>query len=181
MRLCINCHSKNLIEIVENDLVRYFCKDCNKKSPRYFDSGKIKTLKTKDGIKHQVVKAVIKNDKGEILFVKRRTFPFGITIPAGHVEKNETPREALEREVFEETGLKIKKARLIFKATNLRNPCRAGANWHDWFAYECMAEGVLVDNYEISSFYWLKPEKGLVSPRTKKIIEAYLKNGKITR
>jgi len=178
LKVCINCHSPNLTEIVENDLVRYICKNCGNKASRYFDKGNLKTIKTKNGLKHQVVKAVIKNPKGQILFIERRTYPFGISIPAGHIEKNETPRQALKREVFEETGLRVKHANLILKTLNMKNSCRAGVDLHDWYAYECTVEGTPIENYEISSLCWTNTEKGLANPRTKKIIEAYLKNGK---
>ncbi|HGH7175872.1 TPA: NUDIX domain-containing protein [Bacillus wiedmannii] len=52
------------------------------------------------------VAAVIKNEQGEILF----QYPGGEywSLPAGAIEPGETPEEAVVREVWEETGLKVK-------------------------------------------------------------------------
>ncbi|MEM5612808.1 NUDIX domain-containing protein [Bacillus thuringiensis] len=51
------------------------------------------------------VAAVIKNEQGEILF----QYPGGEywSLPAGAIEPGETPEEAVIREVWEETGLKV--------------------------------------------------------------------------
>jgi len=179
MKVCIICNSDNLTEIVEKNLVKYYCSSCKQKSSRYLDRGRIKKINTNYGIKHQVVKAIIKNGKGQILFIKRRTYPFGITIPAGHIDNGETSREALDREVFEETGLRVKKAKLFFKEVDVKNSCRAGTDYHDWFAYECETQGTVMENYEIDSVFWSPPEEGPnISPRNKTIFEAYINYGK---
>lgn len=39
--------------------------------------------------------------------------PFGWTLPGGGMELYETPREAAERETFEETGLRVEAGRLL--------------------------------------------------------------------
>ncbi|HFK1484266.1 TPA: NUDIX domain-containing protein [Bacillus cereus] len=51
------------------------------------------------------VSAVIKNGQGDILF----QYPGGEywSLPAGAIEPGETPEEAVVREVWEETGLKV--------------------------------------------------------------------------
>lgn len=60
------------------------------------------------------VAAVIKNEQGEILF----QYPGGEywSLPAGAIEPGETPEEAVVREVWEETGLKVqvKKQKGVF-------------------------------------------------------------------
>ena len=43
----------------------------------------------------------------EILLVKRRDVPVWV-VPGGGIEKNETPEEAVVREIFEESGYRIK-------------------------------------------------------------------------
>lgn len=62
---------------------------------------KIHTLKP---FRNNVVGVII-NDKNEILIIKEKFDKFGYRFPQGGVEKNEDPREALMREIYEETGL----------------------------------------------------------------------------
>lgn len=51
--------------------------------------------------------AVIINTEGKILLLKRNKPCGWFTLPGGTVNEGETVQEALEREVFEETGLKV--------------------------------------------------------------------------
>jgi len=51
--------------------------------------------------------AVIKNKRGEILLLRRNKIGGWFTLPGGTVNEGETINQAIEREVFEETGLKI--------------------------------------------------------------------------
>ncbi|RKI25833.1 NUDIX hydrolase [Bacillus thuringiensis] len=66
------------------------------------------------------VAAVIKNEQGEILF----QYPGGEywSLPAGAIEPGETPEEAVIREVWEETGLKVqvKKQKGVFGREEFR-------------------------------------------------------------
>ena len=59
-------------------------------------------------------------DKGRFLVEKRRldkeADPGYVEIPGGHVEPGETFEEALRREMMEELGIKVEKARMIGKA-----------------------------------------------------------------
>lgn len=56
--------------------------------------------------------ALFLNDKDEVLIVKPK-YKEGWEIPGGIVEPNESPQEACEREVKEETGLSIKARQLL--------------------------------------------------------------------
>ena len=67
-------------------------------------------------IKHEMIEqgnavAVLALDKDEIILVKEFRFPVGyvLEIPAGNVDKGETPLKAIKRELLEETGYKTKK------------------------------------------------------------------------
>ncbi len=67
------------------------------------------------------VAAVIKNEQGEILFqYPGREY---WSLPAGAIEPGETPEEAVVREVWEETGLKVrvKKKKGIFGGKEFRH------------------------------------------------------------
>lgn len=53
------------------------------------------------------VSAIVLNDGGELLLM-RRSDTGRWALPAGHVEPGEEPGRALVREVYEETGLKVR-------------------------------------------------------------------------
>ena len=58
------------------------------------------------------VAAIIRNESGEILLVKSKNSDVW-GLPAGAIDPGETPAEAVIREVFEETGLKISPIKII--------------------------------------------------------------------
>ena len=51
------------------------------------------------------VGAVVINDKNEILVIKEKISNLGYKLPSGHIDNGEMISTALEREVFEETGI----------------------------------------------------------------------------
>ncbi len=63
---------------------------------------------------------------------RRRMHPTGYyTLPAGHLELGETPDLTLRREVYEETGLAVLSAELLFEG-ELPDDCRRRADYHYW-------------------------------------------------
>jgi 8-oxo-dGTP diphosphatase len=58
------------------------------------------------------VAAVIKNDRGQVL-VHRRADNGQWSLPAGAIDPGETPAQAVEREVREETGLAARATRVL--------------------------------------------------------------------
>ena len=62
-----------------------------------------------------VASCLVKNSKGEILIIRRGVEPAkgAWALPGGFIEMDESPQEAGERELFEETGLKGKVGRLV--------------------------------------------------------------------
>jgi 8-oxo-dGTP diphosphatase len=70
------------------------------------------------------VKALIRNNRGEYLFLHRTKIMTGESeahwdIPGGRIEIEENLLEALQREIFEETKLKIDDAPILFNAQDI--------------------------------------------------------------
>lgn len=67
------------------------------------------------------VACFIKNEKGELLLVRRGKEPAKGTLdlPGGFVDMFETAEDAVRREVLEETGLEVKDCQYLFSLPNL--------------------------------------------------------------
>jgi ADP-ribose pyrophosphatase len=66
---------------------------------------------TREVIEHRGASAVLAIENGKILLVKQHRFPHGfvLEIPAGTLERGETPRHCAFRELKEETGYEAQK------------------------------------------------------------------------
>ncbi len=66
---------------------------------------------SKEKLFHVGVKALIRNEEGKVLILDVDTTHFTIEkiehsdLPGGRINKNETPEQALKREMLEETGI----------------------------------------------------------------------------
>jgi len=70
--------------------------------------------------------------EGDVVLIKKAKGPFtGLwDLPGGKIEFGESPREALEREVLEETGLTVAEAKLLDVASNhFRHVDAHGQEW----------------------------------------------------
>ena len=86
----------------------------------------------------------------------RVNFPFGWACPAGHVEENEKPEDALLREVEEEVGIYVKKYKLILHEFIEWNECKMGVKGHDFFVYEIIdCKGEIKSNFESKNIKWM--------------------------
>lgn len=108
---------------------------------------------------HFSVGATIK--KGEkYLLIDRARVPLGFAGIAGHIDEGETSEAALLREVFDESGLKVKRYSLLFEEEVEWNWCKAGIKSHYWYVYQCEVEGEPQNNLEASkSIGWYTPEQ----------------------
>lgn len=72
------------------------------------------------------VVAVIRNDEGKILVLKRSereiAYPGQFTFPGGKVEGNDTIEETLRKEVDEEAGLKLMPGKVLLKDKSFIRP-----------------------------------------------------------
>lgn len=87
------------------------------------------------------VACFIKNEKGELLLVRRGKEPAKGTLdlPGGFVDMFETAEDAVRREVKEETGLEIRSCRYLFSLPNLYLYSGFEVHTLDLF-YECRVD-----------------------------------------
>lgn len=116
-----------------------------------------------------IVVAAVKDKRGRILIAKRRDREFkkadGLwELPGGHLRFKEKPEKAAIREVYEETGLKVKVLRLLPKIYNNFWQDRKGNQFHILLIlYECMVAGGRIhkkpQDYKICELKWIWPKE----------------------
>lgn len=106
-------------------------------------------------------------EKPKYLILKRKLHWTGYEFPKGGVEVKESKFEAVRREIFEETGLCVKKIKNhhkkgkwdYFKKLKDR-PQLAGQSW-SLFSVEIVFGQVKIDKKEHTNFEWLDFENAL--------------------
>jgi len=97
-------------------------------------------------ILHYSIGAVIERD-GKYVLLDRLKEPFGFACPAGHVDEREINWRAMDREVYEETGLEVLLYSHVIKNRKVYdNKCRHGVSIHEWDVYLCQVKGTLKHN-----------------------------------
>ena len=127
---------------------------------------------------HYSVGALIHQD-GKYLLIDRAIPPFGWAGIAGHLDKNESPEQALIREVREESGLKIEKYKLINEEEIDWNWCSLGIGVHYWYLFDCQVSGKIKQNKrETKSIGWFS-EKEIKKLNLEPVWRYWLKKFKI--
>lgn len=60
-----------------------------------------------------IARVVVRGPRGKFLAILQGGKKSRVAFPGGHIERDELPHEAAIRELFEETGLRAKRLRLI--------------------------------------------------------------------
>ena len=91
----------------------------------------------------------------KLLLIERAKFPFGFSVPAGHVDGDSTFEESAKRELKEEVGLDAVSLELIGEGRK-ENVCRReGGSWHYWKMYKIETTGdINVDRDESKQGGW---------------------------
>ncbi len=87
------------------------------------------------------VGAIIIDLDGKYLVQYRLKHPMGLAMPAGHIDKGETPKQAIERELLEETNLKVVSTAVMFQKF-VPGDCEKDHAGHDWWVFYVVTEGV---------------------------------------
>jgi len=105
------------------------------------------------------VRAVITNESGKVLILKRDATSYGDDewcLPGGKIDFGQTATDAVAREVIEETSLVCKEIKFLFYQDSL--PLTPGTMHCINFYLECLADGKLVLNEESVEAQWIGPE-----------------------
>lgn len=121
----------------------------------------------------------IVRDKEQLLVIKDR-FSSGYKLPGGHIDNNESIKDALKREVYEETGITVKFESIVnighftkgqFDESNLYLVCTAKV---------LSKEITIHDSAEIIEAKWIDVEEFLNSKETnnynKNVVKASIEN-----
>lgn len=128
------------------------------------DSDSVSEIFSSDhSIVHTSVGLIIEENQ-QLLLIKKSD-PFYLqkySIVAGHVNRHETPVEAIHREVYEELGVKLSNPQLVKPPFELDDACRHGAQRHLWYVFKAQldSQDYQTDSSEISKTK-LVPKNGL--------------------
>jgi ADP-ribose pyrophosphatase YjhB (NUDIX family) len=120
---------------------------------------------------------VFTDSSGKILLVKP-SYKDHWNLPGGVIELNESPREAGEREVFEEVGLKVKLDRLLVVNYNTKNgEIPENIQWVFWggMLEQKKISEIKVDGEEIVDFGFFEVEEAI------KLVKAEAKIKNLTK
>ena len=107
--------------------------------------------------KHFTASALIKNDEGKVLLVYHKKLDVWL-YPGGHIEANETPDEAVVREVKEETGLDVEIVGEL--ATKLNDEEEDVSVLHNPYIILCERIKAKEEHYHIDMVYACKTTSG---------------------
>ncbi len=117
--------------------------------------------------------------EGRLLVIRDR-FSEGFKLPGGHIEKNESLKDAVKREVYEETGISIE-FESIMNIGHFRHGQFDGSDLYLVCTAKALSEEITVhDASEIVEARWMDPEEflqsGDVYPYNKSVVRAAISN-----
>ena len=134
---CQHCHGESVRWRTEAARRRCFCDTCGRLADRaiIIDPDTSWWVAPDGEYWHDTAGVVVQDTRWRVLFFERTAFPFGLTIPAGHVNRGEPPAAAAARELAEETGITADEPIPIGKIPIVGDQCRRGADAHMWHLY----------------------------------------------
>lgn len=162
---CIKCFHTP-IETRKDESGKFFvCPACGHEDKRRLSTGDsiIWRLDEERNMWHESVGIFLFNPQKKILFFGLTKFPYGLTIPAGHLNEKEEPESAMRRELKEETNLEPKNIKLLAVEDIEGDPCSRGADSHRWHAFVADTDSTTatLDSSEGKNPVWLNLEEAL--------------------
>lgn len=134
-----------------------------------------------------VVSALIIDEEDRIFLIRYPKWSNWWAIPGGKVNYGESLRDALKREIIEETGLRIRKAELIRVSESIFDKTFLSGTKHmiliDFVCNEFKSK-VKIDNREAKDYVWIDIKDALnqlkLTPPTRETIKLYFEKFKKT-
>ncbi len=133
-RSCIECDSEQLTRDATGS---YVCAACGAYRPRalIIDPAIAWWIASDGEYWHDTAGIFVRNPARHFLLFRRTRFPFGLTVPAGHINAGEAPALAARRELREETSIQAEALRPLGGVDVIGDSCRRGADAHHWHCY----------------------------------------------
>jgi nucleoside triphosphatase len=137
-------------------------------------------IKERENFPQVVVAGLLFDDEGKVFLAKGANFYGKYAIPGGHVCRGEKLVDALRREIFEETGLRIMEAVPFRVGESIFDSSYKDGNQHFVFIdYVCKFQGQLtLDGVELSDPIWVSPTAALrrkdLTDMTRESLSAYI-------
>lgn len=141
---CLACFAPGVTRVVREGRTYYQCAACGKTLERSLViDGAINWWADPDGTYWHESAGIVVIVNGRMLTQMRGIFPFGYTIPAGHVDAGESGEQAALRELREETGIVADvvepiRTQFVFPGDS----CRRGCDDHLWNLYRVRLDAV---------------------------------------
>lgn len=158
-RICMVCGTDGAEPITKDGNRGYHCAACNKTYDRsIYLTPDMQFWVAEDGeLWHESVHVFIRNDQGKFLAYERTEYPFGLTVPSGHVDVGMTPSQAAATELQEEVGVTDVPLREVMVLDVLVDSCSAGADAHKVHVFMGRMEhrDIAMDTHEGHKPTWL--------------------------
>lgn len=165
---CATCHHTLPVNIKPNEGGHYICTNCDAINSRIIiiDPTLQWWLDDQQTYYHASAGILLFNRAGEVLVFDLAKFPYGLTIPAGHIDNGETPEQAIIRETREEINVDISQPTLVKETLIHNDKCRRGCDDHYWYLYTApfredqeYKQNIRLDASEGKAVHWIKFEE----------------------